>query len=209
MKQKQITFLKNNSYVILSILAMLCVIFVLNIYSFLVINKPVNGEVLVVEGWIPSSLLEKGAKVFNEGSYETIVAIGRPLKGDNSGKIEQTYAHRCKNKLISFGVPAENVKSVPVWQIKEDRTFTTAKAFNAWLQESQPHVKRVDVFTASVHGRKSWLLYRRALGDSIHVGIISATTEMSKNTYWFTSTRMTYLVLRNTLGYINALLFTF
>lgn len=209
MEKIRFTFFKKRIFIIFSSLAMLCVIYTLNIYPFLVINKPVNGQILVVEGWIPSSLLEQAAGVFKQGSYEIIVAVGGPSKGEMSDSIEQTDAYRCQNELIEFGVSAEKIETVPVLQLKQNRTFTTAKAFNLWLKEFKPSVEKVDIFTASVHGRKSRLLYQRALGESIQVGVISARSEESKSKFWLNSKRMIYLVLRNTFGYVNALLFTF
>ncbi|MBU0731078.1 MAG: YdcF family protein [Proteobacteria bacterium] len=180
-----------------------------NIYPFLVINQPVNGEILVVEGWIPSALLEQAAELFNHGSYTMIASVGGPSTGETADRIEQTDAYRGKNELIEFGVPAEKIVAVPVWELKQNRTFTTAKAFSLWLNEVKPSVKKIDVFTASVHGRKSRLLFRRALGDSVQVGIISANSEESEDKFWFRSKRMLYLIPRNTLGYLYALLFTF
>lgn len=210
-ERHKFVLLKNNSFIVFCLLTILSFLYVKNIYSFLAITNPSgNGEILVVEGWIPTYLLEQAVPLINQGYYKTIAVVGGPSSnGTNSEQIEQTAAYLGKRELLKFGVPNEKIVTIPVWHLKRNRTFTSAKAVNAWLKDTNPSVQAVDIFTAAVHGRKSQLLYQRALGKSMSVGVYSARAAEFSGKSWFESKRGIYLVLRNTVGYVKALFFTF
>lgn len=187
------------------IFSILSVLYVFNIYSFLAMNKPVHGEILIIEGWIPRTFLEEASTVFGQGSYNLLIIIGSP----SEEQADNSLTHQFKKELVLLGVPEEKIKIVPVGQSKGSRTFSRAKAASLWLSKITPPVEKVDVFTASVHGRKSRLLYKRALGETVQVGIISGGSAKAGGAFWVRSKYMIYRVLRNTVGYVDAVLFTY
>lgn len=179
----------------------------LSIYSFLAVNMPLHGELLVIEGWLPKNVLEDAVMVFNKGPYQSIVVVGGPSTGKKADRIEDTQAFTCKQQLIGLGIPEQKMFTVPVWEVSGNRTYASAMAVAKWLEISTPHFHSIDVFTVSVHGRKSWLLYRRALGDFCQVGIISAESKKFNPTFWWLSPPGIYLVLRNTFAFAYAVFF--
>lgn len=65
------------------------VIFALfNLHDFLAINKPINGDILVVEGWIPISALNEAKRKFEEGNYAFLMTVGGPLSIKNGKKYD-------------------------------------------------------------------------------------------------------------------------
>lgn len=183
--------------------------YVLNIFPFLAVNRPVNGEIMVVEGWIPSITLSDVVDSFNKGTYKWIITAGGPSTGEHADRKEGTLAYQCKQELVALGIPAEKIIALPEMQRKYHKTYSSALELKDWLSASGLSVKKIDIFTAGVHGRKSWILYRRALGKVFQVGIISSEKEKDISERWWTSKRGIYLVIRNTVGYFDALLFTF
>lgn len=69
-------------------------------------------------------------------------------------------------------------------------------------------VKKADVFSQWVHARKSQVLYQKALGPAVQVGVISAKDKRFTHKHWWLSPRGIYLVVIYTVGYLDALLLT-
>ena len=57
----------------------LVVLFTLAIYPFLALTRSAQGEVLVVEGWLPDYALEKVRDRFQDGNYQLLVTSGGEL----------------------------------------------------------------------------------------------------------------------------------
>ena len=48
------------------------------IHPFLAPSRPTYGEILVVEGWVPDSVLNQAITLFNAHNYQLIVTTGGP-----------------------------------------------------------------------------------------------------------------------------------
>src|SRR4051812_6289546 len=51
------------------------VIVVRGIYPFLAVNHPTRGEVLIVEGWIPTRSVKQAATEFQQGHYQRLLIV--------------------------------------------------------------------------------------------------------------------------------------
>ena len=49
------------------------------LHPFLAISVPVNGDIMVVEGWLPDYALEKAIADFQDGYYKSLITTGGPL----------------------------------------------------------------------------------------------------------------------------------
>jgi hypothetical protein len=65
-----------------------------------------------------------------------------------------------------------------------------ALAVGKWLDENPPAVRRVNICTAGIHGRKSWIAYKRVLEKSFGVGIISYTRKTIPLHRWWRESPM-------------------
>ena len=52
---------------------------ILFIHPFLAPTKPVGGDILIVEGWLPDYALEKAKERFQQGSYQLLVTTGTKI----------------------------------------------------------------------------------------------------------------------------------
>jgi hypothetical protein len=85
-----------------------------------------------------------------------------------------------------------------------DHTYHNGMAVRDWLRKERPDATAIDLFTASIHARKSRLMYAKVLGPCVQVGIIPASPPVFPHRYWWLSPTGIYLVLRNTAGYLYA-----
>lgn len=190
---------------------LLCIVFYITkgkIYPFLAENKPVNGELLVVEGWLPDYALKEAVAVFRQGHYTFLVTTGLKIDDKQQHNGYSSDAQCAAKKITDFGFDANSLIFVPASYETGSRTFTCARAFQQWLSSTMPNIKAVDVFTIAGHARKTRIMFQKALGKNISVGIIAAKPLIYDPERWWASRQGLRLVFRSVAGYLYAVVFT-
>jgi len=155
------------------------------IHPFLAVNTPQNARYLAVEGWVPDYALVEAMEYFKEKGYERLLTTGGQFKGAFEHDEDDTYAHLAAFKLKGFGMDAARLTVVPARLTGRDRTYTTALAVRAWIEESAPEVEAIDVITLSVHARRTRLLYTKALPEHVKTGVIAVRNrEYDPKRWW-------------------------
>jgi uncharacterized SAM-binding protein YcdF (DUF218 family) len=156
-----------------TVLLIFC-LFLFRVYPFLAVTHRVDTNTLVVEGWINEYAIRAGAEEFKKGSYQRVFTTGGPVEG-SGGYINDyhTNASVGAELLKSAGVPPESLQMVPSRVMDRDRTYGSAVALLNWFREHDMRVRSLDVLTEDVHARRSQLLFAKALGPEISVGIIA------------------------------------
>jgi hypothetical protein len=177
----------------------------LSVYDFLAINNPVGEGTLVVEAWIPAHALAESAKVFTSGRYSYLVVVGGPIQGSRP---RSNYDDLAAERLEKLGFDAKKLVKIAVPGASIGHTLASATAVKRWLVNSGNSVCCVDVFTAGAHARKSWIVFRYALGDRYRVGIISGAEVSFDPRIWFFSRKGVQKVVRNLAGYAYYKIYT-
>lgn len=181
------------------------VLFVLSIHNFLAINDPVQANVLVVEGWTwESAAMQEAAEEFNRGKYDVVITVGVLSSGPGSGSMQENDAAHAAEELRKLGVADRVIQVLAVSNIDRHRTYASALAAKHWLASSTIDVVGINVVTLGAHARKSVVLFKRALGGRVPVGVISGTDDGYDPERWWLSVRGIYIVLRKTVGYLYA-----
>ena len=187
-----------------------CVSFVglLKCHPFLSVTRRVEASTLVIEGWIHPYAIETGVREFRSGMYDRIVVTGGPVSGIGDYRNDfQTTASVGVDNLRANGVPPHLLHAAPARAAARDRTFAAAVALGSWLKREQPTVTRINVLTEDCHGRRTRLLYRRALGSSFDVGIISVKNPDYNPRRWWRYSEGVREVLGEFTAYIYARFF--
>ena len=145
-----------------------------SVYPFLAITHRVNAKVLVVEGWMGEYAIRAAVRESQSNHYERIFTTGGPVEG-TGGYINDfyTFASIGADLLKNAGVPSELVQMVPSRVMDRDRTYYSAVALRDWLRAHNMAVPSIDVVTEDVHARRTRLLFEKALGKNVAVGIIA------------------------------------
>ncbi|MFP4014936.1 MAG: ElyC/SanA/YdcF family protein, partial [Chitinispirillaceae bacterium] len=176
-------------------------------HSFLAVSKPVNGEILVVEGWVPDDALEKAAEQFRRGTYRFIAVTGGPLD-QGSYLIEYgNYAQLGAATLSKLGIEDSLIVPVSAPAVSRDRTFTSAVALKNWLQKSGEEIGSLDLCSFDAHSRRSALLFRRALGKELKVGVIAIPDPSYDSSNWWRTSMGFRMVVGEGIAYVYALVF--
>jgi hypothetical protein len=155
------------------------------IHPFLATSSPTHGEILVVEGWVPYSVLEQAISLFNDYGYQLIVTTGGPREEGFCFPEYSTYAELYAATLRRLGVNQSQIVSVPAPSVRTDRTFASALAVKDWLLQSGLPIDSLDVFSLGVHARRSQWLFQSAIGENIEVGVIAAPpAEYDADNWW-------------------------
>jgi hypothetical protein len=183
-------------------------IMILGLHPFLALNKPVDAKVMVIEGWIPEASLQNAVKIFKAQNYEMILTNGGRIKRKNTSNGQPTYAEQCKYKLLRMGIDERVIIAVPTTKNHRSRTFSYAQSTVEWIRQNRATTKAINIFTLGTHARKSYVLYKKATGKEINVGVISAPPVDYNPLYWYLSNIGIGFVFKNLMGYLQAMILT-
>ena len=156
------------------------------VYPFLAVTHRVNANILVVEGWINEYAIRAAVKEFQSKHYQRVFTTGGPVEG-TGGYINDfmTAASVGADLLKKAGVPDQSLQMVPSRVMDRDRTYGSAVALRNWFRDHNIVVSGIDVVTEDVHARRTRLLFQKALGKDVQVGIIAvANVDFPANRWW-------------------------
>jgi hypothetical protein len=187
--------------IILSALAL--VILIHSLHSYLSLNQPIRAEILVIEGWLDYGHMSSVLKEYNKNNYKRLIVVGDSMVTHNN----MTSAESKAQRLRSLSNQTINITTVQTKFVTKNQTFNYFVGFKDWLVSEYPDAETINLFTASVHARKSVLLLRRLLPKSINVGVISAAPLRYNSNLWWLSKKGIHVVVKNTISLIYAFLF--
>ncbi len=175
------------------------------VYPFLAVSAPVATKMLVVEGWVHPYAVEKSAEEFRRGGYVRIFTTGGPVVG-KGGYVNdfQTSASVGADRLKIAGIPAAMVQMVPSRVNGRDRTYSSAVALREWFEQHDQSVSSFNVVTEGAHARRTRLMFQRAFGSGVKVGVISIRSPDFDAAHWWYYSEGTEEVVQETIGYLYA-----
>src|SRR6266446_6906774 len=162
------------------------VLLLLNVQPFLAETHRVNTNVLVVEGWIHEYATQAAVEEFRRGSYQRVFTTGGPVEG-SGGYINDyhTNASIGAGLLKKYGLPDESLQMVPSRVMDRDRTHGSAVALRNWFREHNMPVRSINVVTEDVHARRTCLLFEKAFGHDVAVGVIAVPSPDYDSRHWW------------------------
>jgi hypothetical protein len=182
------------------------------LHNFLAVSRPVGKGILVVEAWVPAHDLAESESVFNSHPYSRLVLVGGPLsEPETSARGAGNWVEVATQRLAKLGYDTTQTVRIAVPPEPVGlRTLSSAEAVGEWLDHSGTPVCCVDVFTAGVHARKSWVFFQQALSDRYKVGIISGGEAYhGEGRSWLLSPFALYTFARDLAGYVYSELWVF
>jgi len=163
-------------------------------HDLLAPHQPARGpagdgaRTLVVEGWMEAGELQQAIAVLHAGRYARVLTTGGPVLTWPGDTLWRSYAVRAASYLRANGVADIPVIAVEAPASAQDRTYLSAVMVREWAQHAGVKLEAIDLFSVGVHARRSWLLYRMALGDEVEVGVLAARpVEYDPQRWWASS----------------------
>jgi DUF218 domain len=185
-------------------------VFVFTVAGFLSPNAPAHGSdgsgarTLVVEGWIDPDEIPQAVDAFRRGHYERLLTTGGPIDPWADAGGWHTFAARAAAYLRREGLAGASIFEVPAPDTGRDRTYLSAVMVREWAKRASVGFDSIDIFTAGVHARRSWMLYRSALGSGVEVGVMAAKPSGFDAVHWWTSSTGT----KSTMGEFLSVVWT-
>jgi uncharacterized SAM-binding protein YcdF (DUF218 family) len=177
----------------------------LNIQPFLAKTQRVKANVLVVEGWIHEYAIRAAAEEFKAGSYQRIFTTGGPVVGtDGYTNDFNTSASVGAELLKKAGIADEFIQVVPSHIVERDRTYSSAVALRDWFRGHGMTVRSINVLTEDAHALRTQLLFQKAFGSDVIVGIISVPDPDYDSRHWWRYSEGVREVLGESIAYIYA-----
>ncbi len=182
-------------------------LFMAYIHPFLAIYRPLEAEVLVVEGWIPDKAIKGAIAEFERKNYQLMLTTGPQLAKGQYLYHHKTHAELAAATMIALGLNPQQVVAVPAPLVKIDRTAASAVAVKEWLDQANLGVKTLNLYSYDVHTRRSWLIFRRILSTEIAVGAIAYSSVYDQSHFWWTESASVRSVISEAIAYCYARLF--
>ena len=93
--------------------------------------------------------------------------------------------------------------------MNRDRTYASAVALREWFREHDMTVKSLNIVTEDTHARRTRLLFEKALGRSVAVGIIAVPNPDYNAKRWWRYSEGVKDVVSEGFAYLYARLFFF
>ncbi|MEI6455532.1 MAG: ElyC/SanA/YdcF family protein, partial [bacterium] len=170
-------------------------------YDILAPVHRVNAEVLVLEGYVTDYVIDSAVREFKRGNYKLLITTGTPLETGHLLIAYDNTANVAYATLLRSGFDSTRLVTVPSKEIRNDRTYNSAKELAKWLKLNRPDVRSINLMTMSVHGGRSRMLFQSAMGDAYKVGIISIKNYYYGKDNWWKTGKGFRETLNEAIGY--------
>ncbi len=174
---------------ILIVISLSVYVFMVNVASFLTVNKPVEAVTMVVEGWVPDDVLKEALSVYQKEHYQNMIVTGIPLQQWNSITDYKNMAEVTADHLKRLGFQDTIYLAAIPKNIMRDRTYSTALVVKQIFKEHPGWEKSFNIFSMGVHSRRSLLMFERAFGDDYRIGIYAGKDRSFDEKHWWRSSR--------------------
>lgn len=180
------------------------------IHPFLALTDRTAADLLAVEGWIDDYAVRAATVEFRTGGYHDAFATGGPVHGVGTYINEySTAASITAQRLKREGLPGEHVHMAPSRGSARDRTYASALALRDWMRVHQFKVTQLNVVTEDVHARRTRLLFQKAFGPAVTVGVIAVPNPDYDPKRWWACSEGVRDVLSESISYVYARFFFF
>ena len=173
-----------------------------HLYGYLAQTEPVGGEVLVVEGWLSDEGLRQAKARFEAGGYRRMLVTGGPLQKGYHLARYKTHAALAVATLAELGLDPALMTEIPGPPVLRDRTYASAGAVRDWLTANGQGGAPFDILTQGPHARRTYDLYRLALGPDWVFGVIALSPPDYDPERWWTSSAGVDAVIGETIGWV-------
>jgi len=181
-----------------------------SVYPFLAMTHRVNANILVVEGWIHEYAIRDAVKEFQSNHYQRVFTTGGPVVG-SGGYINDFHSSASvgADLLKKNGLANGLVQMVPSRVMDRDRTYGSAVALRNWFRGHNMAVPGINIVTEDLHARRTRLLFQKAFGKDVQVGIIAVPNVDYPANHWWHYSEGVMDVVNELAAYLYARLLFF
>ena len=177
------------------------------IHNFLAVNKPLETNITIIEGYVPDFVLIDLAAEAKRNTALMLVCVGLPIDKSTFCDPYHNNADYNAAALRYFGADSLRVISAPTAFADKERTYVTALSAKEKLREMGYASGNINVVSLGTHARRSWYLYRKAFKHDWSVGIQSYRNNRYASESWWRSSEGARDVVYEMFAYLYCVLF--
>jgi hypothetical protein len=177
------------------------------VYPFLAVNDPKPGGVLVVDGAMADYDLNEAKVEFQRHHYDKLYVTGGPLLAGGLLAKYPDYAALGADTLLNLGLGSNSVQAVPATRTQSDTIYHEAVSLAEWLRAHGARPTTVNVLIEGPTARRARLMFEKALGDGVRVGVVALPPRAYDPAHWWRSSEGVRTITGEVLGYGYARLF--
>lgn len=181
--------------------------FLANLYPFLAPDKAPHDGVMVVEGWIHDFALDEAVIMYRAGNYSRIVCTGTPIETGSYIQEFKSYPEMTAARLRKMGIPEDQIVVTVADDNKNDRTYLAAVAMREGIMAYNINETSLHLITTGPHGRRSRMLFKKALGKEYHIGVTCLDESSYDADDWYTCSEGVRSVVGELIAYTYAKFF--
>jgi hypothetical protein len=97
-----------------------------------------------------------------------------------------------------------SVQVVPAPPVRQDRTYASALVLKQWLQQHNAMPAEFNLISVGPHARRSRLLFEKAFGPEVRVGVIALENQDYDPQHWWKSSQGFRTVTDEIIAYAYA-----
>ncbi len=159
---------------------------------------------MVVEGWLPDFALEQTLREFNQRHCRLMLVTGGPIEQGHMLVSYKNFAELAAAILEQLGLDRHIIREIPAADVRRDRTYASAIALKDWLNHTPFPINAINLVSLGTHARRSRLLFEKALGPGIAVGVIAIPDRRYDPRAWWKSSMGVRSTLDELIAYLYA-----
>jgi hypothetical protein len=171
------------------------------LYPFLAVNDPQPGGALVVDGGEDDAGLHDAIAEFRRRHYDKLYVMGGPILTGALVSDYPDYAVQGAARLLEFGLGANDVQPVPATRARWDPTYHQAVTLEDWMRQHQVRETAVNVLAEGPGARRVRLMFERAFGKGVRVGVVALPPRTYDPDRWWKSSQGVRVATGEILGY--------
>lgn len=161
----------------------------------------------MIEGWIHDFALDEAVILYRAGNYSKIVCTGVPIETGSYIQAFKSYPEMTAARLHKMGIPDNEVITAIGDVAKKDRTYLSAVALREAFMAYNIDERNLHLITTGPHGRRSRLLFQKALGKDYRIGITCLEDAGYDPDHWYAYSQGVRHVISELIAYTYAKLF--
>lgn len=188
----------------MSVMLVIFAVFFLRVPVWLSYSKPVNGQILVLDGVMGDYAIEEAVNVFEEGNYDRIVVTGADFPADSYLSNYQSMAEYSYVRFLELDFDSTQIYCLPSGKALSNRTYNSGTVLKRWIQEQKLPYTKIDIFSVGCHSARSKYLFQLALGDQYEVGVVSIRNPSYNTSRWWETSQGARVVISEVIGFLYA-----
>ena len=162
---------------------------------------------MVVEGWIHDFALDEAVTLYRTGNYSKIICTGVPIETGSYIQHYKSYPEMTAARLRKLGLPEDQIVVTIADETKKDRTYLAAVALRQSFIAYNIEETNIHLITTGPHGRRSRMLFQKALGKDYNIGITCLEDSSYDAENWYSCSEGVRSVLGELIAYTYAKFF--